>query len=81
MAETLISLYKQERLDGPIAEAYAHASFEYNGVGDIWRAQKYARLGIASGILYGGPMDNDVEELEDLIEDPRYHWSWRFRER
>jgi hypothetical protein len=79
MAELVISLYEQERLYGPISEAYAFAAKEYNGVGDLWKSQKYAQLAIESGLLYGGPADKDVKEMETLLEDPKKHWSWNLR--
>lgn len=80
MAELMISLYEQERLHGPIMEAYALAAIEYNGVGEPWTAQKYARLAVESGLLYGGPADTDVKEMEKLLKDPSAHWSWMLRE-
>jgi hypothetical protein len=79
MAELLVSLYEQERLHGPISEAYALAAIEFNGVGEPWTAQKYARLAIESGLLYGGPADRDVKEMEKLLRDPWGHWSWMLR--
>ena len=45
MAELLISLYEQERMWGPIAEAYALAALEYNGIGQAWTAQKICSIG------------------------------------
>jgi len=80
MSELLVSLYAQERLDGPIAEAHTFAAYEYNAVGDVWSAQKYARLGIETGLLYGGPHDHDVQDLRDLLANPMTHWSYRFRD-
>jgi hypothetical protein len=79
MAELAVSLYEQERLYGPISEAYTFAAIEYNGIGDVWTAQKYARLAIESGLLYGGPADKDVKQMENLLKDPKAHWSWMLR--
>jgi hypothetical protein len=66
---------------GPIAEAYTLAAIEFNGAGDMWMAQKYARLAVEAGLLYGGPLDDDVNEMETLLKDPRGHWSWMLRNR
>lgn len=79
MSELLVSLYEQERLHGPISEAYALAAIEFNGVGEPWTAQKYARLAVESGLIYGGPADTDVKEMEKLLKDPWAHWSWMLR--
>lgn len=79
MAELLVSLYEQERMWGPIAEAYALAAIEYNGVGDVWMAQRYARLAVEAGLLYGGPHDEDVRVMQELLRDPWAHWSWMLR--
>jgi hypothetical protein len=80
MAELLVSLYEQERLDGPVADAYTFAAHEFNGVGNKWMARKYALKAIEAGLLYGGPHDFDVKDLKELLDDHRAHWSWHFRE-
>jgi hypothetical protein len=77
-AELLLSLYRQERLDGPIAEGYAHASLEENFVGNREGAMKYAALAVESGLLYGGPKDEDVESMRRLWQSPEEHWSWLY---
>jgi hypothetical protein len=79
MAELLVSMYQQERLYGPISEPYKFAAIEFNGVGDVWTAQKYARLAVEAGILYGGPWDKDVKSMESLLKDPEGHWSYMLR--
>ena len=79
MAELLISLYEQERILAPIAEAYTFAAREYNGVGDGYLAMKYASLAVEAGILYGGEKTNDVVDMKNLLEEPSKHWSWKFR--
>lgn len=80
MAELLVDLYEVERLDGPVANAYAFAAHEFNGVGEKWRARYYAHKGIKSGLVYGGPDDFDVRDMQDLLDDQKGHWSWHFRE-
>lgn len=78
-AEMLIQLYEQERLDGPIVNAYVYAAVEYNGAGDIRTAQKYAMLAVERGLLYAGDKDQDVRAMHLLLADPKNHWSWMFR--
>ncbi|KAF1813010.1 SET domain-containing protein [Eremomyces bilateralis CBS 781.70] len=78
-AELLVSLCEQERLDGPIADAYTYAAIEYNGVGDHRTAQKYAMLAIERGLLYSGEKDSDVIAMYRLMADPQNHWSWMYR--
>lgn len=79
MAELVVSLYDQERMWGPIAEAYALAAIEYNGVGDAWTAMRFARKAVEAGLLYGGPGDEDVRVMQELLRDPWGHWSWMLR--
>jgi hypothetical protein len=79
MAELLISLYEQEQLWGPIYEAHQLAATEFNGVGDVWGAEKYARLGLEAALVYRGPGHVDVKALELFLEGPREHWSWMLR--
>jgi hypothetical protein len=76
MAQLLISLYKQEGMDAPIASAYSTAAIEYNGVGKSWIASKYAKLAIETDVLYSGPSSESVAEMEILLKDPEGHWSW-----
>ena len=81
LAELYVSLHDQEGLLGPIADAYTYAALEYSGVGDLFMAQKYATLSIEAGLLYGGPESSDVLAIADLLQNPRAHWSWLFRQR
>jgi hypothetical protein len=79
MAETLISLYEQERLHAPIAMAYTYAALAHNAVGHEQQAIKYAALSVETGSLNSGPEYSDVQAMKELIEDPRSHWSWNLR--
>jgi hypothetical protein len=76
MAELLISLFKQERMDDLIYVGYTYAAIIYNSIGEIWTAQKYASLAIEGGILYPGPHHKHVKDMETLLKDPESHWSW-----
>lgn len=79
MGEYLVSLYKQERMWGPLAEAYTYAAIEYNAVGKEWKARELAALAVQAGLLYGGPYDEDVNHMQRLLQDPQSHWSWKLR--
>ncbi|CAK7220418.1 SET domain-containing protein 5 [Sporothrix bragantina] len=79
MAELFISLYEQERLDAMLYEAYSYAAIEWNGAGEPWRAVKYARLAIETGLMSVGTHDEDVIEMRRLAVDPWKHWSWMLR--
>ncbi|KAL5888553.1 SET domain-containing protein 5 [Pyricularia oryzae] len=79
MAELMVSLYQQERLDLMLYEAFTYAAIEYNGVGEPWLATKYARLAVEYGLASVGPKDNDVIEMDNLVLDPFKHWSWMLR--
>ncbi|MCJ1323398.1 hypothetical protein MMC10_000058 [Thelotrema lepadinum] len=79
MAELLISLYEQERVLAPIAEAYAFAACEYNAVGEGYLAMKYASLAVEAGLLYAGSQYSNVKDMRKLLEEPSKHWSWKFR--
>ena len=79
MAELLVSLYEQERLWGPINEAYGHAAVEFNAVGKPIVAEKFARLAFEAGLVYRGPHHKDIMDMEALLDNPRGHWSWKLR--
>jgi hypothetical protein len=79
MAELLISLYEQERMESRIYEAYMYAAVEYNGVGEPWLAVKYASLAIQHGFIAGGPTGEDHYNLATLATNPWEHWSWMMR--
>jgi hypothetical protein len=79
MAETLITLYEQERLDVPIATAYEAAAYAYAIRGDEHGARKYAALSVeAMTILYGAdhPLTMD---LEVMMLNPKDHRTWLYQ--
>jgi hypothetical protein len=78
MAETLITLYEQERLDVPIATAYEAAAYAYAIIGNEHKARKYAALSVeAMTILYGAdhPLTMD---LEVMMLNPKDHRTWMY---
>lgn len=79
MAELLVSLHEQERMDAPIANAYTLAAREWSGIGDVYNALKHAHLAVEAGLLYEGPHAEDVRDMEQLLENPSGHWTWMLR--
>ncbi len=78
-AELLVTLYELEGLQVRIYEAYYRAALERNGVGDAFRAVRYARLCLDKGLMLRGEDRPFVKSLREMVRDPRGHWSWRFR--
>ncbi|KAK3302440.1 uncharacterized protein B0T15DRAFT_305542 [Chaetomium strumarium] len=76
MAELLVSLYRMERLDTIMYEAYMFAALEYNAAGDPWTAVKYARLAVEWGVPMVEEEDEELADVRQLAEDPWGHWSW-----
>ncbi|KAI0127425.1 hypothetical protein BJ170DRAFT_683268 [Xylariales sp. AK1849] len=81
MAELLLSLYEQERLDSRIYEPYMYAAIEYSAAGQVWPAIKYARLALQHGFIASGYDGEDSYDMGILAENPREHWSWMMREK
>ena len=78
-AEKLIRLYEQERLQGFLDTAYGYTALAYNAVGDARRATKYARLAADAAVLKGGPGAPLFRTWKEVIDNPKGHWSWRWR--
>lgn len=79
VAEMLISLYVQERLDASLGTAYKYAAETYSSFGKKWEAMKYARLSVEMSMLDKGFRDNDVAEMKKMAVDPMTTWSWNKR--
>jgi hypothetical protein len=69
MAERLVALYKEESLDAPVAKAYEIAAREYQKVGDLVMARKYAGLAVEMGRLWLGPGSLDWRRMKGLSEE------------
>jgi hypothetical protein len=79
IAELLISLYQQERLDASLATAYKYAAEVYSSFGKKWEAIRYARLSVEMSTLDKGFRDGDVNAMKKMIEEPEMTWSWMKR--
>ncbi|KAH9820107.1 hypothetical protein DFH28DRAFT_1052408 [Melampsora americana] len=79
MAEHVLELYKLERLDAGLEEAYTMVSLAYNAVGESQRASMYASLAIARGIILNGPKWEEYDAVLELERSPETHWSYKRR--
>lgn len=81
MAELLVNLYKQERLDSYLCKAYAIAAREWNGAGYEYQARAWAYKSVQAGLVAGTGtgMEEYVRDMEALLDGARRHWSWRYR--
>ncbi|KAH9810180.1 hypothetical protein DFH28DRAFT_501845 [Melampsora americana] len=80
MAEYAITLYKLERLDVVIYNAYLRASLAYNGVGNVEKAKIYASLALGSGLIARGPKWVDWADALELEKTPETHQSFNSRQ-
>lgn len=79
MAETLISLYEQERLFASMGVAYKHAAEAYSSFGGKYNAIRYARLSAELNYLDKGFRDVDVAAMRNMAKNPEQSWSWKKR--
>jgi hypothetical protein len=79
IAELLVSLYKQERLDASLATAHQHAAEVYSSFGMKWEAARYARLSVEMSLLDKGFNDRDVRDMQKMAREPEMTWSWKKR--
>jgi hypothetical protein len=79
MAETLITLYEQERLDVPIATAYESAAYAYAIEGDEFKARRYAALAVESMTIFYGAEHPLTLDLEVMMLDPKQHRTWLYK--
>ncbi|KAK1585573.1 uncharacterized protein LY79DRAFT_518609 [Colletotrichum navitas] len=80
MIERLVGLYRQERLDQSHgADAFRLAALNYNSLGMEAQALEYARLAEEQLLLERGPGARQVDDMRDLMQDPKAHYSWRRR--
>lgn len=76
MVEQLINVYRRERLDFKIADAYTIAALNYNMFGMASMARRYANLSIEQGLLEHGPEAPDIEAMRLLLADAEKHWTF-----
>lgn len=77
IAEKLISLYKQERFETPLAKAYVFAALEHIYVGNKRAARKFAGLAVEMTSLWYGPQSEDVKLMDSIAKEPERHRHWK----
>ncbi|PTB34911.1 hypothetical protein M441DRAFT_32405 [Trichoderma asperellum CBS 433.97] len=79
MAQTLISLYEQERLHAPRSSAYWYAALISCMQGLYWETIRYARVAIELGLLDYGFRDESFQRMTQLAEEPAKDACWLAR--
>ncbi|KAJ4389651.1 SET domain-containing protein 5 [Gnomoniopsis smithogilvyi] len=79
LADLLVSLAETEGLDAVMLQPYRAAALEWNALGEAGKATSYARFAVEYGINSFGPRNPMVRDMQDLIQDPELHWSWKLR--
>lgn len=79
MIDRYIKLYKEERLETRLADAYELVATNYNYLGYSKEAAKYATLSAQAGTIEGGSEANNVIAMRILAKDPEGHYSYRMK--
>lgn len=79
MAQTLISLYEQERLHAPLSSAYWYAALTSCTQGLYWETIRYAQLAIEMGLLDYGFGDESFHRMRQLAKEPAEDDCWMER--
>ncbi|EGF99294.1 uncharacterized protein MELLADRAFT_68704 [Melampsora larici-populina 98AG31] len=79
MAENLLELYKLERLEIYMADAYATAAARYNSIKDCDKARIYASLASSRDIRLRGAGSEYLEDMISLRDSPEAHWTYDHR--
>lgn len=79
MAQTLISLYEQERLHALRSSAYWYAALISCMQGLYWETIRYARVAIEFGLLDYGFRDESFQRMTQLAEEPARDACWLAR--
>ncbi|PSN59928.1 hypothetical protein BS50DRAFT_507455 [Corynespora cassiicola Philippines] len=79
MAETIVSLYHQERLFSRLGIPHKYAAEVYSSFGDKYNAIRHAELGAEYGALERGFRDKEVREMRAMARNPEMSWTWKRR--
>jgi len=80
MIARYVDLYKQDRLESKIADAYWHAALNYNFLGELKLATQHCNRAVQAAIVEGGDIDNnDVIERRIMLKDPTGHYSYKYK--
>ncbi|KAF2185295.1 SET domain-containing protein [Zopfia rhizophila CBS 207.26] len=81
LAEKMLQLYRKEGLEGFLDIPYGFAALAYNAVGDSERATKYAEKAVDAILMKDGPWTPNLRIWNEMLQDPKTHWSYRRRKR
>ncbi|TID17429.1 SET domain-containing protein 5 [Venturia nashicola] len=76
-AEKLISLYKEEGFETPVAKAYSFAALEHIYVGNRRMAREFAALAVEMLRLWYGSLSEDVRLMDSIAREPEKHVHWK----
>lgn len=79
LAEELLDAYRDEGLEGFMDIPYGFAALAYNAVGDTETAIEYARLAEELILMKDGKWAPNLRMYQELLEDPKQHWSFERR--
>lgn len=79
MAEHLLTLYRDEGLEGFMDIGYGFAALAYSAVGDASKAVMYAEKAREALLMKEGKWAPNLKIYDSLIGDLQGHWSWRRR--
>ncbi|KAF2469913.1 uncharacterized protein BDR25DRAFT_227634 [Lindgomyces ingoldianus] len=79
LAEKMLQLYRKEGLEGFLDIPYGFAALAYNAVGNSKQAVKYAKLAQEVIMMKDGPWTPNMQIWNNLLQDPRNHWSFKRR--
>lgn len=81
MIDRFIKLYKEERLETRLSEAYELVAINYNYLGLSKEAGKYATLSAQSASIEGGADANNAIAMRILAKDPEGHYSFKMKDK
>ena len=79
MAEKMLQLYRKEGLEGFLDIPYGFAALAYNAIGESKKAEKYAKLAREAILMKDGSWTPSLQLWNELLKDPKKHWSYRRR--
>ncbi|KJZ75329.1 hypothetical protein HIM_05255 [Hirsutella minnesotensis 3608] len=79
LAELLISMTKQERLDAFMGTPYRLAAKAYCAEAQHWKTVEYARLALEYGLLDEGFDAESTKDMRNLIKEPQKQSCWMSR--
>ena len=79
LAEKLLEVYRQEGLEGFMDVPYGFAALAFNAIGDVEKAEEFARSAEELILLKDGEWVPNLQIWKDLSSDPKGHWSFKRR--